>query len=329
MNVRTDPGTTASSGQTPYCGRFAPSPSGSLHLGSVIAAVASFAQARANHGTWHVRIDDLDAPRTVPGAADAILRELERLGLHWDGPVLFQHHRKERYEAAIRELLDASDAYMCACSRREVGHGPYPGTCRHGLPAGRTGRSVRLRTPDDDITISDLIQGQVVLNIAQTSGDFVIRRSDGLPAYHLATVIDDSDLGISEVVRGADLLEASAAQSSLYGALNRSRPRYAHVPAALSPNGLKLSKASSATATSEAPALTVLAKALDFLGHGAPTVSASKAGAELPWPEHAPAAGSVHELLGELVQRWRPGAIPRTRALPADKRADGPSPAHG
>ncbi|MGH9434304.1 MAG: tRNA glutamyl-Q(34) synthetase GluQRS, partial [Terriglobia bacterium] len=198
-----------------YKGRFAPSPTGLLHFGSLVAALGSFLDARAHGGKWLLRMEDLDPPRDQSGAADAIRRSLEAFGLHWDGPVLFQSTRLDAYRAAAEQLLADGSAYPCACSRREIAdsslrglEGPvYPGTCRNGLPADRQARAIRLRVPaDKTVSFDDLLQGSHHQHLAMELGDFVIRRADGYFAYQLAVVLDDAFQGITHVVRGADLL---------------------------------------------------------------------------------------------------------------------------
>ncbi|MFO7190526.1 MAG: tRNA glutamyl-Q(34) synthetase GluQRS, partial [Pseudomonadota bacterium] len=198
-----------------YRGRFAPSPTGPLHFGSLVAAVASFVDARAQGGSWLVRMEDLDPPRVVPGAADDILRTLEAFGLHWDETVVYQSARHAAYEAALQRLEARGAIFPCACTRKEIADsalGPdgtpiYPGTCRNGLPPGKTGRAIRVRVDDAVIRFVDRLQGEVVQELARSVGDFVVRRADGVYAYQLAVVVDDAWQGVTDVVRGADLLD--------------------------------------------------------------------------------------------------------------------------
>ncbi|TVQ74312.1 MAG: tRNA glutamyl-Q(34) synthetase GluQRS, partial [Chromatiaceae bacterium] len=200
-----------------YTGRFAPSPTGPLHFGSLVAAVISWLDARTHGGTWRVRMEDLDPPREEPGAADRILRTLDAHGLHWDGPVLYQSTRLTAYADAMQQLREQGRAYDCGCTRREIAalalqglEGPvYPGTCREGLPAGKSPRALRVRTHDDPICFSDRAQGEVCQQLASQIGDFVIRRADGLTAYQLAVVVDDAFQGVTHVVRGIDLLAST------------------------------------------------------------------------------------------------------------------------
>jgi glutamyl-Q tRNA(Asp) synthetase len=232
-------------------GRFAPSPTGPLHLGSLAAAVASWLHARAAGGRWLVRIEDIDTPRVIPGSAEEILRALQRYGLEWDGEVLWQSKRTARYVEALDRLRAAKRVYDCACSRADLQRAAsapvgleavYPGTCRDGLPPGRLARAVRFRSPDARISFDDLVSGRVEENVAQQTGDFVVRRADGLFAYQLAVVVDDADQGVTQVVRGADLLASTARQIALQRALGYPTPSYAHVPLVTNPDGSKLGK---------------------------------------------------------------------------------------
>ncbi len=257
-----------------YRGRFAPSPTGPLHFGSLIAAVASLAAARAQGGVWLVRMEDLDRPRELPGAARQILDTLAAFGLHWDGGVLYQSNRTEAYEAAMTRLAESDLTYPCACSRSQVaaaGHfGPegaiYPGTCRSGLSQDHQDRALRLRTDGPEIRFVDRIQGAQRQVVAESVGDFVIRRADGIHAYHLAVVLDDAWQGITQVVRGADLLASTPRQILLQGALGLPTPAYAHVPLALGPDGRKLSKSLASAPVDPADPLPALRRAWAFLG---------------------------------------------------------------
>lgn len=253
-----------------YHGRFAPSPSGPLHLGSVVTAVASFLEARRQRGRWSVRIEDIDRQRERPGAADAILRELERLGLHWDGPVLYQHTRLAAYREALATLRSAGLVYACSCSRRDIGGGPYPGTCRTRDLPWTQGRALRLRVPQATVEFLDGLQGAYRQDLARECGDFVLWRADGDPAYHLAVVVDDAWQRVTDIVRGADLLDSTPRQLHLQRLLGCSIPRYCHLPLVLDSEGRKLSKQTRDTAVSQAPAATVLCAALAFLGQDPP-----------------------------------------------------------
>ena len=256
-----------------YVGRFAPSPTGPLHFGSLVAALASYLEARAADGKWLLRIEDLDPPREPRGAADEILRALERLGLGWDGPVHYQSARSARYGAVLDDLARRGFAYPCACTRKEFGDSAlaldgarvYPGTCRRGL-AGRPARAVRLRTHDAPIAFEDAVQGWVEQRVESTVGDFVLRRADSLWAYQLAAVVDDLDDGVTHVVRGADLLGSTARQIHLQRLLGARSPRYAHVPIAINAAGEKLSKQTGARPIDLSDPARELARARRFLG---------------------------------------------------------------
>ena len=233
-----------------------PPPSGPLHFGSLIAALGSLLEARSRGGQWQVRIDDLDTPRVVPGAADDILHTLECYGMGWDGPVRYQSQHVDAYQAALQQLLDRDLAYSCTCSRREIADiaiiGPsgmiYPGTCRHGVSHPGRQASIRLRTDAHSIGFHDSIQGFCEQDLQSQVGDFVIRRADGLFAYQLAVVIDDAAQGITQIVRGNDLLESTARQIHLQQLLNLPTPRYSHLPLAVDQHGHKLSKQTQAPA---------------------------------------------------------------------------------
>lgn len=242
-----------------YVGRFAPSPTGLLHPGSLVAAVASYLDARVHHGSWLVRIEDVDEGRTVAGTAEAILALLSTLGMQWDGEVVWQSRRKHLYLAAAEQLR--AHAYPCGCNRREIadsrlGFAPdgaaiYPGTCREGLAPERSARSVRVRVPDapnDLVAFDDRLAGHVCQHLDSESGDFVLKRADGFWAYQLAVVVDDAQQGVTDVVRGADLLDSTPRQIYLQRLLGVPTPRYLHVPVVRNANGEKLSKQTGAVA---------------------------------------------------------------------------------
>lgn len=261
-----------------YVGRFAPSPTGPLHFGSLVAAVASYLDARRHDGRWALRIDDVDRARAVNGTDTAIRRTLERHALHWDGPVVYQSARDDAYADALNRLVDTGLAFPCGCTRRELQavatHGPagmiYPGTCRDGLPPGKSARSWRLRAPAAPVRFDDRRLGPQHVDVATEIGDFVIRRGDGLFAYHLAMVVDDAALGATDIVRGADLLIATAPQMALRDTLGLPRPRHLHLPLALSPAGGKLSKHTHARAVDDATPSANIAAVLAFLGLAPP-----------------------------------------------------------
>ena len=282
----------------PYVGRFAPSPTGPLHFGSLVAALAGWLDCRQAGGRWLLRMEDLDPPRVIPGAADRILRQLEVLGLAWDGPVVYQSARLDLYQDAMRKL--AAHSYPCGCTRKELedsalaidGSRIYPGTCRAGLAPGKMPRAVRLRTLAEPITFIDRVQGEIRQSVEREVGDFVLRRADGFFAYQLAVVVDDAAQGVTEVVRGADLLDSTARQVHLQRLLGATTPRYLHVPVATNAAGEKLSKQTRAPDAGPDD----IAPALAFLGMKAPE-------------------GSADELLEWAVRHWDPAQIRRGRAV--------------
>ena len=260
---------------SPYRGRFAPTPSGPLHFGSMVAAVGSYLDARSHGGSWALRIDDLDPPRVAPGSIDSILRCLEKFRMDWDGEVVFQSTRTEAYRAALDRLRARGLVYACACSRKEIGDaapdGPaYPGTCRKGLPPGREARAWRVRTGESAIEFVDLLQGRVRQDLEREIGDFVLFRADQVFAYHLACAVDDCAQGITHVVRGADLMASTPRQIYLQRLLGLPTPDYLHLPVALNAAGEKLSKQTLANAVEPDRAAVILADVLRFLEHSPP-----------------------------------------------------------
>jgi glutamyl-Q tRNA(Asp) synthetase len=280
-------------------GRFAPSPTGPLHFGSLVAALASWLDARSAGGRWLLRMEDLDRPRVMPGAADQILRQLEEFGLTWDGPVVHQSARLDLYEGAIARI--GSHTYPCACTRKELedsalaidGSRIYPGTCRAGLPAGKPARALRVRTTNDAIRFADRVQGEIAQRVESEVGDFVLRRADGVIAYQLAVVVDDAAQGVTDVVRGADLLDSTARQIHLQRLLGLATPRYLHVPVATNAAGEKLSKQTGAGAAGPGD----LRNALRFLGQA------------------VPAGLAPREALDWARRHWDAARVPRVRAL--------------
>ena len=234
----------------PYRGRFAPSPTGHLHAGSLSTAIGSYLEARCRGGEWLLRIEDIDPPREVAGAAAGILHTLEQLGFEWDGAVLYQHTRLEAFQTALKQLQQQGLAYGCGCSRSEIAaYGirglegwVYPNLCRDGLAAGKTARAWRMRVPAGEYRFYDRLRGWQQQNVAAEIGDFVLRRADGLFAYQLAVVVDDAAQGITDVVRGADLLDSTARQIVLQQALQVPTPSYCHLPLLVNQAGEKLSK---------------------------------------------------------------------------------------
>lgn len=292
-----------------YIGRFAPAPTGDLHFGSVVTALASWLRARKQHGRWLVRIEDLDTIRALPGADQRILRSLEQLGLGWDGPVVWQSQRDALYRDALARIARSARCYPCACSRREVGGARYAGTCRQGLSGNKPALSLRLDVSGRQVRVSDALQGELHQDLEAELGDFVIQRGDGLIAYHLAVVVDDADQGITEIVRGADIWDSTPRQVELQQLLNLPTPAYVHIPVAIAPDGRKLSKQNAAPPVDRLPPGQVLQDALRFLGFDPPaTLSPDAPGEWLAW----------------ALRHWNLAALPRSAAQPAPLRHVGP-----
>jgi glutamyl-Q tRNA(Asp) synthetase len=298
------------SGMSGYRGRFAPSPTGPLHAGSLVAALGSWLDARAHDGAWLVRIEDVDSPRCVPGVDQEILRQLALCGLLPDEPPQWQSRRAALYQAALDRLVQAGQAYPCACSRKDIEqalaargrgkerHGElvYPGTCRHGLQ-GRPARAWRFRVPPGVVQWTDRRLGPQSQDVEREVGDFVLKRADGLYAYQLAVVVDDADQGITHVVRGEDLTDNTARQVLLQRALGVATPAYLHTPLVLGANGEKLSKQNGAAAVDLADPMAALAQAGLALGMNVP-------------------AGTVQEWLAIAVPDWR-NIAPTSRTITA------------
>lgn len=252
-----------------YVGRFAPSPTGDLHLGSLLTAVASFLHARKSDGQWLVRIENIDPPREVPGAADSILRTLEALDLDWDGDVRFQRSGRARFEAAAEKLLDDEHAFRCSCSRKDIraltGSQRYPGTCRLNPPALGPA-AIRAIAPTLPVGFEDRLQGPISRDIAALDGDFVVYRRDGLPAYHLAVVLDDAQSHVTDVVRGSDLLAQTPLHIHLQQILDCPTPRYWHLPVLQNAAGEKLSKQTGAAGITAAETAGLPRVLLGYLG---------------------------------------------------------------
>lgn len=263
----------------PYVGRFAPSPTGRLHMGSMVAALASWLDARSQGGTWLLRMEDLDPPREVPGAADDILRTLEAFGLTWDGEVTCQSQRHALYAEALETLKREGHAFGCICTRKDLAstsvNGLYPGTCKAGLPQGESPRSWRFDMPLEAQSWLDHGRGPSTV-AGWEMGDFVLKRADGHWAYHLAVVVDDAAQDVTHVVRGADLWTSTAAHMALQHALNLRTPEYLHVPLVTNSQGQKLSKQTRAQPVSPSDATEVLAKALRVLGQPVPDLDKPK-----------------------------------------------------
>lgn len=291
-----------------YRGRFAPSPTGPLHFGSLISALASCLRARSQGGVWLVRIEDLDPPREVAGAAEHILAQLQAHGMESDEPVLYQSTRGEAYRAVVAALLEQGAAFPCGCTRRDLGDdGVYPGTCEGGLPDGRQPRSVRLRVPDRTIRFVDGNLGSHEENLAHSTGAFVIRRADGLHAYQLAVAVDDAYQCITEVVRGSDLLDSTARQIFLRQTLGFQDWDFLHHPVVLGPDGRKLSKQLGSSPVDSAAPLPALLAAWSFLGQRRPP---------------RPATRSLTAFWDWAVEEWSTKQVPATSALPLPQPGD-------
>jgi glutamyl-Q tRNA(Asp) synthetase len=278
----------------PVTGRFAPSPSGDLHFGSLVSAVGSYLEARTVSGNWFVRIEDIDPPREVEGSARRIIDDLGKFGMVSDGPVLYQSSRLKTYRDAVKKLLDNGQAYPCACTRSDMpASGIYPGTCRTGIKNGKEPRSVRLLVENRTVSFTDQLQGPVT----DILGDFIIRRADGLFAYQLAVVIDDNFQGITQIVRGADLLDSTARQIALQRALGYKTPGYMHLPVAISADGKKLSKRNFADPVHRQDPSYAVVRALKFLGQNPPT------------------GISMDELWAWAIEHWNRELIPRKKTI--------------
>ncbi len=283
-----------------YIGRFAPSPTGPLHFGSLVAAAASYLDARAKNGQWLLRMEDIDAPRCSAESAAKILRSLERFGFVWDGPVVYQSQRQALYQEAFTRLAAAGWIYPCGCSRREIAAPRYPGTCRNGLQ-GRSPRAYRVRVEADPISFRDRLQGDWTTDLEAESGDFVVLRADGLWAYQLAVVVDDHEQGVTHIVRGADLLDSTPRQIHLQRLLGFPTPSYLHLPVAVDERGEKLSKQSGAPAIDDDHPGPAIHRALSFLN-------------QTPPPEAVYATAT--ELWSWAAAHWDPHRIPPQRSRP-------------
>lgn len=289
-------------------GRFAPSPTGPLHFGSLVAAVGSFLDVRSNDGEWMLRMEDLDRPRCQDGVANDILCTLEAFGFEWDGEVIWQSRRSTAYTDALERLRAAGGVFACACTRRELadsslapdGAPVYPGTCRLGVPPGRGPRADRLRVGQERIAFDDGVQGLLVQNLAEDVGDFILKRADGIFAYQLAVVADDREQGITHVVRGADLLDSTPRQILLQQLLGWPTPIYAHLPVAIDAAGEKLSKQTHAAPLDALRPIPALLAALRFLGQAPP--------AEL-------AEASLAEVWRWGIAHWQLARVPRRRTI--------------
>lgn len=289
-----------------YIGRFAPTPSGPLHFGSLLAALASYLDAKANNGQWLVRMDDLDSPRCPPGAASHILKTLERFGFQWDGQVMYQSQRVDAYRDALEKLKQLDRVYTCTCSRKEVQaastawnvQGIYPQTCRHKKEHDKSKAqqgALRLKSEVGTILFNDEIQGSQQFLVERDVGDFVLFRADGFFAYHLAVVVDDFAQGVTHIVRGADLLPLTPHHVYLQSLLRCPVPVYSHIPVVVNQHGEKLSKQTLAAAIEPADAYKLVSNALIFLGQNV----------ELQKMQ------TVEDLLQSAVKNWSLTAIPK------------------
>lgn len=274
------------SGAPSYIGRFAPSPSGALHFGSLLAALASYLDARSHNGLWLLRMEDLDPAREPPGAADQILRTLEAYGLYWDGDVIYQSTRLDAYQEALKQLEQAGMTFRCTCSRKRVHAlgGVYDGKCRQRTSAPQHDYAVRLKVDDTVISVADQIQGRYQQQLKTHCGDFILRRRDGLFAYQLAVVVDDAWQQVTDIVRGYDLLESTPRQIWLQSCLQLPTPRYAHLPVASNDDGQKLSKQHFSRALQLTEGAEMIQQALNFLAHPVPEELSGAAVSDiLPW----------------------------------------------
>ena len=281
-------------------GRFAPSPTGPLHFGSLVAAVASYCDIKSRGGQWLLRIEDVDQTRSVTGASEEIIRTLHRYGFVWDGEILYQSQRSQLYQAALDQLIAQAQAYPCTCSRKEIADSStlqgiegaiYPGTClKHPLKAS-TLPAWRMRVDELEISFEDQLQGRIQHQLSQQVGDFVLKRADGLFSYQLAVVMDDALQGVTHVVRGADLLNSTSRQLYLQQVLGLPTPVYAHIPLVMNDDGQKLSKQNLASSIANAPVLTTLLAALEFLGRT---------------PQAPCNIKDSHELLDWAALHWQP-----------------------
>lgn len=297
-----------------YIGRFAPSPTGPLHFGSLLAATASFLDARAHKGKWLLRMEDLDKPREVAGAADDILRTLTAFSFQWDGEVAYQSQQLQRYQAILEDLQQQQLVYPCGCSRRELADIAkagsdgliYPGICRDGLQ-GKPARSWRLLVPETTISVEDKIQSTVQQHLSRDVGDFILRRADSIFAYQLAVVADDAWQGVTHIVRGADLLESTPRQILLQRYLDYPEPSYAHLPVATDHGGRKLSKQNRAEPVRIEDNGRVLCEVLTLLGLQPPTDLAS---------------ATLADIWSWAIQHWQINNVPRCRRLLAPDWCD-------
>ena len=293
-----------------YIGRFAPSPTGPLHFGSLIAAVASYCDARKNNGKWLLRMEDLDKPRTVKGAADTILHQLETFGFEWDGPVLYQSQRDSLYNEALEILKAKQLIYPCTCTRKEINDSStsfgiegviYPGTCLLQTIKPNAPIAWRIKTNASKISFKDAIQGDISQTLSTDIGDFILKRADDLFAYQLAVVVDDAAQGITNIVRGADLLDSTPRQVYLQRMLGYQTPDYAHIPVAANAAGEKLSKQTLAKPIMDQCAIELMINALYFLGQR---------------PDNSLKNAALKDIWHWAISHWDIQRVPKARAIP-------------
>jgi glutamyl-Q tRNA(Asp) synthetase len=300
-------------------GRFAPSPTGPLHFGSLVAALGSYLEARAQGGRWLLRMEDIDEPRCSRAAADDILRTLEACGFEWDAEVMVQSARKARYREVLESLKREGRVYPCACTRKELadsalapdGAAIYSGSCRAGLPEGKPARAWRLRVDATMVSFEDRVQGRLCQDLAREVGDFVLLRADGYHAYQLAVVVDDADQGVTHVVRGADLLDSTPRQIFLQRCLDLPLPVYAHLPVAVNAAGEKLSKQTQAQAIDPRNPAPALFEAMRFLGQEPPCPIGSRA------PAGIPSGHTTADFWAWARTVWQLDRVPHYRTLPS------------
>jgi glutamyl-Q tRNA(Asp) synthetase len=284
----------------PVIGRFAPSPTGPLHLGSLYAALASFLQARSQHGVWLLRIDDLDTPRNIKGAAEAILAALEKLGLHWDGSVDYQSQHLELYDDQLSQLIKNQHVYPCTCSRKTQADAIYSGICRYRQLSPDQPYALRIKTDQRDIVFQDGLQGRISHNLAKQHGDFILKRKDHIIAYQFAVVIDDDRQQVNQVVRGIDLLDVTPRQIYLQQLLGLATPSYMHLPIIVDNHGYKLSKQTKAAAVNLTVPENIMFTLLNLLRQKPP--------AEL---QHAPTS----EQLAWAIAHWNPDHLKQLQSI--------------
>jgi len=290
-----------------YKGRFAPSPTGAVHFGTLLAAVGSYLQAKKNDGEWIIRMEDVDLTRKVEGADTDILHTLEAFGFEWQGEVLYQSAQNASYENALQQLIEQSLVFSCTCSRKQLAetNSPiYPGTCRNNKPAEKSEHALRMFARNTDIKFNDLIMGEQSQNMAQQCGDFIIKRRDGLFAYQLAVVVDDAMQGISEIVRGADLLDSTPRQIYLQQLLGYKTPTYCHLPLAVDANGNKISKSEGGAKVAVKNKEKLLCQSLEFLAQQPP--------ADL-------ADSNINDIWQWAISNWNIHAVPQNKHQPAKK----------